>query len=80
MFTYFICMSSRILLEFFFFYSTATVGNISVVAGIFLIPGSSWYLKENLHMDLSLFTTSMDRKGKRGLMGTDIVLGPLASS
>ena len=42
--TLFICMSSRILLEFFFFfYSTATVGNISVVAGIFLIPGSSWF-------------------------------------
>ena len=31
-------------------------------------------------MDLSLFTTSMDRKGKLGLVGTDIVLGPLASS
>ena len=27
------------LFEFFFFYSIATVGNISVVAGIFLIPG-----------------------------------------
>lgn len=54
---------------FFFSYSTATGGNISAVAAIFLTTGGSWYLTENLHIDLAQFTTNMDREKKLGDLG-----------
>lgn len=78
-FTYFICMSSRILLEFFFLQHSNCWQYICRGRHI---PNSWKFLvfKRKSTYGFKSVHNQYGQERKLGLMGTDIVLGPLASS